>query len=216
MLFTWCFFWRFCTAVKEEPRSWLEARGSFSATHKSSSSISRRSCWRRSASSRFSWRMCTGSCKELYLEGKWGNACYKWKRINTVSETITLTFELQLGKNKATSWWHFYLYTVIIKFEWQIIPLCDCFNPFSDLFAHEMFGNSKWLSHFLCLIHFTLVRSNVILQLLMLLQQTLDWGQVSAMVFWLQLRLHIIHPGLKVIQSAVEKECLEEEQPRNL
>lgn len=67
---TWCFFWRLCTAVRLLPRSVDEACGSFSDTHWSSSSTSRRNWCNRSASSRLSLLICIGCCREWYLQNR--------------------------------------------------------------------------------------------------------------------------------------------------
>jgi len=67
MILAWCFFWRLWTAVRLVPRSVDETCGSFSATHWSSSSTSRRNWRSRSASSRLSLRICIVCCREWYL-----------------------------------------------------------------------------------------------------------------------------------------------------
>ena len=70
MILAWCFFWRLWTAVRLVPRSVDDACGSFSATHWSSSSTSRRNCCSRCASSRLSFRICIGCCREWYLSNR--------------------------------------------------------------------------------------------------------------------------------------------------
>ena len=65
---TWCFFIKFCTAVRELPRSVDSAMGFLSCIQDSSSSTSLKNWYMCRASSRLSLRMWHGSARELYLQ----------------------------------------------------------------------------------------------------------------------------------------------------